>query len=208
VDSLWQIDETLNPGFGEAQSGAVAAQPGWMGTRSPFLAQIAQILGDNSAPDAAFLMDSWTVGVTAASENYQRRQVELKRREHDRHTWNSFSFTPLFLTQVEPLAEVAWPLREVSAGQIPATDSRWVGRQTADEIEMVCPLTLESACQVLGVEVTSTQKQIRAAYRKMASRYHPDRLARSEAGEQKLASDRMAYLNDAYRLLCTRLDGR
>ena len=214
MHSFWLVDETLNAGLGEAQPGAAVAQPSWTETRSPFLVQMEQILGEKSTPDAAFLVDSWTVGIAAAAENFHRRHVELKRSEQEIHIWNSFSFTPLILTQEEPLAEVARPLRKVSVEEDSTLDPPRISdeeenqRQMRDEIELVCPLTPESACQVLGVGATSTRNQIRAAYRKMASRYHPDRRARGEAREQKLASDHMAYLNEAYRLLCVWLDRR
>jgi len=79
------------------------------------------------------------------------------------------------------------------------------------QLDLAGPLTPESACRVLGVAAASSREQIRAAYRKMASRYHPDRqdrLVRSGAREQKLATDRMAAVNEAYRVLCTGLAAR
>jgi DnaJ-class molecular chaperone len=92
-------------------------------------------------------------------------------------------------------------------------DLRWFGDQREEDCQpaeevMAGPLTVESARELLGIAVTSTREQIRAAYRKMASRYHPDRLARSAPHEQKLASERMASINEAYQLLCTELTGR
>ena len=100
---------------------------------------------------------------------------------------------------------------EAAAKEAPIEDLRQSAgeevnhRQVADDLEMVCSLTPESARKVLGVAATSTREQIRAAYRKMASRYHPDRLAQSGASEQKLAGERMASINQAYRLLCVGL---
>jgi DnaJ-class molecular chaperone len=52
---------------------------------------------------------------------------------------------------------------------------------------------------LLGVAATSTREQIKAAYRRMASQCHPDRL-REELRRQ--ATDQMAEINEAYSLLC------
>ncbi len=64
------------------------------------------------------------------------------------------------------------------------------------------PLTFPAACRLLGVAATSTREQIKAAYRKMAGRYHPDRLETAGSVDPQLATDRMASINEAYRLLC------
>lgn len=209
MDPFWLIDEALLSGVREAQPRAASPQPSRADAGAPFLTQIEQVLGVEAEPDPEFFVDSWTVGVAAASENFLRRQ-ELKSREHQIPAWSTFSsFTPWFVTNVAASAETAWPLRE----QRSMADLRWFGdgddddQHAVDEV-MVGSLTLESARRLLGVAATSTREQIRAAYRKMASRYHPDRMARGVAHEQKLASDRMASINEAYRLLCADLAGR
>jgi DnaJ-domain-containing protein 1 len=71
-----------------------------------------------------------------------------------------------------------------------------------DSIQKVTrPLTLEGARQLLAVASTSTREQIKTAYRRMASRYHPDRLVSGTEKERQLGTDRMAAINEAYRLL-------
>jgi hypothetical protein len=209
MDPYWLINEAVLAGVREAQPRAAAPQ--WSGaeTGAPFPTHIEQALGVETEPDSEFFVDSWTVGVAAASENFLRRQ-ELKSREFEMPAWDAFSsFTPWFLRKVEAPAEAAWPLRE----QRSMADLRWLGHGEEDDRQapneaMAGPLTLESARRLLGVAATSTREQIRVAYRKMASRYHPDRLARGAPPEQKLASDRMASINEAYQLLCTDLAGR
>lgn len=209
MGSFRPIDDALFAELGEAQIRAGAGgQSGETGSSESLLGQIEQILGEDSVPDAAFFVDSWTVGVEVASENFRRRQEEFnsREREDDRTV---FSLPPFFVASSEPYDEATWPVCEVSRNEDSPTNSLAAGDeevdqpQFVDEVEICRPLTLESARRSLGVKATSTREQIRAAYRKLAIRYHPDRLVRGQACEQKLASDRMAYLNEAYRFLCT-----
>jgi DnaJ-domain-containing protein 1 len=174
---------------------------------APFLTAIEQVLGVETQPDPEFFVDSWTIGTAAATENFLRRQQNRKTREHEMPAWATLSsFTPWFVPSVDAPAQAAWPTRD----QRTFADLQWVAnfekedRQVVDEA-IVGPITLESARRLLCVAATSTREQIRDAYRKMANRYHPDRLAQSAPHAQKLASDRMASINEAYQLLCTAL---
>lgn len=207
MDAYWLIDEMPPARIGETQSGAAASQPDAIGSGAPFLTQIEQMLGEEAEPDTAFFMDCWTVGVDAATDSFLRRQAADARRVSEASPWqNPNFFNPYYVARADACAETAWPLRDA---QGPMADRRWLGsefeagRLTAGEAPLAYPLTLESACRLLGVAATSTREQIRAAYRRMAGRYHPDRLARRGGVEQKLASDCMASINEAYRLLCT-----
>jgi DnaJ-domain-containing protein 1 len=207
MDPFWQTDEASFESARKAQRRASAAQPTAAEAVAPFLAQIEQTLGMETMPDSEFFIDSWTVGFAAASQNFLRRQERLTTRAHELPAWHTFSFTPRFVEKAEASAAAAWPLREDRADERSTADLRWVDDEKEDdwlgpdEVEIEGPPTRESACRVLGVAVTSTQEQIRSAYRKMASRYHPDRLAHGDAREKRLASDRMASINEAYRLL-------
>ena len=51
--------------------------------------------------------------------------------------------------------------------------------------------------QVLGIPVTADREQIRAAYRALARRWHPDRFMAGP--ERDWANDKMAEINAAYR---------
>jgi DnaJ domain len=211
MDLYWPIDEASLADGRTAQYGAAAAGLGSARTGEPFLTQIEQVLGEETEPDAAFFVDSWTLGVAEASESLQRRQRKLKSRDCEMPAWNSFSyFTPLFFVGLDASVDTVWPPRVERAEKREEDKQRFGGDKrdewrAAGEVEESHSLTMESACQVLGVDATSTREQIRAAYRKMAGRHHPDRLARGGAQEKKLASDRMATINEAYRLLCAAL---
>ena len=54
-----------------------------------------------------------------------------------------------------------------------------------------------NAYQVLGIPVTADREQIRAAYRALARRWHPDRFMAGP--ERDWANDKMAEINAAYR---------
>ncbi|HEX5226447.1 MAG TPA: J domain-containing protein [Bryobacteraceae bacterium] len=184
------IDETFDARIQDAYR--FGAAPTWNGVDGgqSLLEQIEPLLGEGAEPDPTFFVESWTVGVAAASENYSRRRQHQNRRPEP-VVWPCFSsFTPLFMTE--------------SASPVQYSDHR-VSRDEGDEAEiepMPRPLNFEAACRLLGVAVNSTRDQIKAAYRKMANRYHPDHTARSGAHAQKIASDRMAVINEAYRMLC------
>lgn len=210
MNFFWQFEDASLAEAREAQTRAAAAESSWAETGAPFLTQVEQVLGEEAVPDSEFFIDSWTVGTAAASENLLRRQA--RSREHQIPSWTTFSsFTPWFVPRAEATFEAAWPNRDKEISRAYARcngDEQRDDRQAEEEVEIAGPLTLESACRALGVAPESTREQIRAAYRQMAGRYHPDRLARSGAREQKQASDRMALINVAYRMLCTVEAGR
>lgn len=56
----------------------------------------------------------------------------------------------------------------------------------------------------LGVSETATVEEIRRAYHELAKRYHPDRLRASGASESEIAraTDRMARINAAWKVIC------
>lgn len=51
---------------------------------------------------------------------------------------------------------------------------------------------------LLGVEQTATQQEIRLAYRRLALRYHPDKLRTSDPEEIRVATQRFQVLGAAY----------
>jgi DnaJ-class molecular chaperone len=56
---------------------------------------------------------------------------------------------------------------------------------------------IEEARKLLGLSEEATIKEIKKAYRKLAHRYHPDKLMEDNASE----SETMKRLNRAYKLL-------
>lgn len=59
----------------------------------------------------------------------------------------------------------------------------------------------QRACELLSVSKYSTELQIKAAYRRMAGQWHPDRLERGSEEVREFATKQMAAINEAYRYL-------
>jgi molecular chaperone DnaJ len=55
--------------------------------------------------------------------------------------------------------------------------------------------------EVLGVERTASEQEIKSSYRKIALQYHPDRTSHLEDGERKVAEDKFKEASEAYSVL-------
>jgi len=206
----------------ESYRAPAAAAQEWNGPEPtrPFVARIEEVLGAAQEPDPLFFIESWTAGVSAAAENFaQRRQVRERAPAYP--AFDSFvpSYTGVYEKERSGEAEVAavpaaapmgrYGFSWVTVGS--ATDTRSgqnpeaeLGSDLGEEFERETGggLTLPGACRLLGVAASSTREQIKAAYRRMASRYHPDRAGRRSEEERQSATERMVSINEAYRLLC------
>jgi DnaJ-class molecular chaperone len=68
-------------------------------------------------------------------------------------------------------------------------------------LDAMHPMTQLRACRLLGVTEDSSPRQIKAAYKRLATEWHPDRVERLTEEARQLANMRMTALNEAYRLL-------
>jgi preprotein translocase subunit Sec63 len=59
-------------------------------------------------------------------------------------------------------------------------------------------MTLDEARELLGLELKATRKEIRAAYRRAARRWHPDR---APARQEETYREKMQQINLAYQRL-------
>jgi DnaJ-domain-containing protein 1 len=87
----------------------------------------------------------------------------------------------------------------------------WTPRDDDPPADNVCTAPLSSnaerdrACRLLGISPDSAREQIRSAYRRKVSECHPDRLHGANEQMRQLATEQMAELNHAYRVLCALL---
>ena len=58
--------------------------------------------------------------------------------------------------------------------------------------------SLKSPYEVLGITATASKEEIRIAYRKMASLYHPDKVAHLAPEFREMADRKMKEINSAY----------
>ncbi|QWE98189.1 DnaJ domain-containing protein [Cupriavidus sp. EM10] len=59
----------------------------------------------------------------------------------------------------------------------------------------------ENHYQTLGVSPDADAATIRTAYRRLAQKWHPDRLSKAPEAERKLAEERLKDINRAYAVL-------
>ncbi len=57
------------------------------------------------------------------------------------------------------------------------------------------------AYNILGIETTATPEEIKKAYRKMAVKYHPDKVSYLGPEIQKAANEKFQKVNEAYQLI-------
>jgi hypothetical protein len=207
----------------ESYDGPPALDPNRPGRPCRFVIDIQRILGADSEPDPLFFVESWSLGLPAAVESFQRRRQQQAVRERYDHAFDNFNNLRAlsFVQERELYAEflssagAAAIARFHGAGSPPqSTEGSAAGTQDpapqewgtiAEECDSsqgaTRPMTQSRACQLLGVAATSTRGQIKAAYRHMVSQWHPDRLESRTEEVRQFATKKMVAINAAYRLL-------
>ena len=75
---------------------------------------------------------------------------------------------------------------------------------SAQEVESMLNLggkTLEEAYKVLEIEPTATDEEVKKAYRKMALKHHPDRVATLGEDVKKAAEEKFQQINNAKEMI-------
>jgi len=175
----------------------------------PLAAQLEPVLGEDFAPDADFFVESWTYGVAAAAKNLRLRQQLLKDRARQQSSWLDFdSFIPRFSAE-EFLIEHQ-RARDLKTPSSPGAGTHGSTLKETDEFPQTCDrdyerndlLTVQRARCLLGVELRSSIRQIKTAYRRLVRLNHPDRLAGASVQAKQVATERTILINKAYHLLC------
>ena len=60
---------------------------------------------------------------------------------------------------------------------------------------------VNSDYHILGIESTATEEEIKKAYRQMAIRYHPDKVAQMGEEYQKGAKEKFQMVQNAYEAI-------
>jgi DnaJ-domain-containing protein 1 len=188
-----------------------ATIPLWGGPSGdwPLVAGLEPVLGEDFAPDAHFFVESWTYGVTAAAKNLRLRQQALKDRAQQKSSWQDFdSFIPRF--SAEEFLMEHQRARDVKTPSSPGAGTRGAALEETEELPRNCEgdyetsdlLTVQQARCLLGVEVGSSMRQIKTAYRRLVRLNHPDCLAGASVQAKQIATERTIQINEAYHLLC------
>jgi hypothetical protein len=184
--------------------------------------QLRELLGEGCELDASLLEESWRSGLPVGTTSYRRNRN--RSTENDKgvtfaelNTAGSFFFSqeswlvgdcrgdlypwhPMrpyaAASLLDPLEESARPEVDQNPEQEPKEY-----RRPVDDTETSGSMTCERACDLLGVSGESTVAQIRMAYRRMVSEWHPDRMERSGETVRAFATKQMAAINEAYHLL-------
>ncbi len=72
-----------------------------------------------------------------------------------------------------------------------------VGAQVVDQLDNLDGNTLEAAYRLLGVSASATDDEVRKAYRQMALKYHPDRVAKLGDDVRRNAEETFKKINEA-----------
>jgi DnaJ-domain-containing protein 1 len=180
-----------------------------------FVSDFQQMVGEESEPDPLFFVETWTLGAAAAMENFRQRQLQKSGHDARATMFRQFSNLAHRFVELEKEAssdqlrpaqiieERQKAHRGTSAQPQLSASQEWASfaEEFVSVEETAQPMTQDHARRLLGVTVKSTHEQLRAAYRRMVTDWHPDRLgARTEKVRQQ-ATEKMAVINEAYRLL-------
>ena len=193
-----------------------------------FTSSLQLLMGADFQPDPLFLEEAWRLGLPAAAENWHRRRRDRddsNRRVPAERDTLSFCNSAQWAAEYVSLRTVptedsrprtspgwtpqAWtPLDRAEQRWIPHgwTPRGWAPNNdpspSQDAPARDGNMTSQRACEILAVSPDSTREQVRSAYRRQVGACHPDRLQRASDKVRRTATDRLAKLNQAYRLLC------
>jgi DnaJ-domain-containing protein 1 len=171
--------------------------------------QLEPVLGEDFAPDAHFFVESWTYGVAAAAENLRLRQQALRDRAPQVSSWQDIDSFVLQFSAEEFLIEHQ-QARDLKTPSSPGVGTHGSTLETTEEFPQDCEhdygtsdlLTIHRARCLLGVDGSSSKRQIKTAYRRLVRLNHPDRLARASVQAKQIATEKTILINKAYHLLC------
>jgi len=172
-------------------------------------------MGAEAAPDELFFVESWTLGPAQAIDNLRQR----RERDHDLQSQSRWTGHFDYFGNASVVQDLLRPAETFSSSRFVAERSSilneslaWRQNASAHKAEHVTaepdfelhpglPATAVDAFGVLGVPENSTRSQIKAAFRSLVSKWHPDRFEGRNERERQRATEKMAVINKAYELL-------
>ena len=195
-----------------------------LGYASPsrLASQIQELLREDCELETSFLEESWASGRPVTSGGGGRKRDEAAENIGgvtfaELNTLGSYFFSqangmmgdrpayayPVSSTNSYTAAWLRDPLEEFASRtevQVSVHDSAGYKRH-AYGTGALGSMTYQGACELLSVSEGSTVTQIRTAYRRMVSEWHPDRVEQSSERVRAFATKQMAAINEAYHLL-------
>lgn len=77
-----------------------------------------------------------------------------------------------------------------------------ISKADYDSISAIFRPSNDSNYKILGIEPDATNEEVKKAYRKMAVKYHPDKVATLGEDVQKAAEEKFKAVNQAYEAIC------
>jgi hypothetical protein len=186
-----------------------------------FVDGFQRLLGDDAEPDPLFFVESWTLGMPVAVERFMQRRKEQPEPRYPDEAARGIENrgTVSVIPEYGIRAGLGSPELSATAGDWEAAHTQQYSESNVartyesypEDSAMGSegfpgglttePITELDACQILGVTAKSSRRQIRAAYHRKVSQWHPDRLEQGSEEMRLFATEQMAAINHAYHLL-------
>ena len=84
------------------------------------------------------------------------------------------------------------------------TIASYIGLSATDSASAIAQFrpSNDSNYRILGIEPTATDDEVKKAYRRMAVKYHPDKVATLGEDVQKAAEEKFKVISQAYEAIC------
>jgi hypothetical protein len=179
---------------------------------SRFVAHMHQLIGED--PDPLVLEEIWAYGLPAAIDNLHRRRSHRAEYQYNRQhpavleleriaalTPTVDSFLEDHSQPVNRRYAPAWPqCTDEKSTNVPYDSAS--NSQENHQAPSAFNMRAAHATQFLGVSAEATREEIRTAYRRMVIQCHPDRFPDATDAARRHATQQLAEVNEAYRILC------
>jgi hypothetical protein len=177
--------------------------------------QMREVLGEDGELDPRILEESWASGIPVGLEAFRARREQVAAGDVGGGTFSelnsvgSFWFSQATVwvgdrgtsghsAHTSDSYTASW-LRDPMEGDQASESAEGGGRDAVGRRPGT--MTRERACELLGVGEDSCEMQIKVAYRRRVSEWHPDRMEQRDERVRSFATEQMVAINEAYHLL-------